>query len=320
MASFLVIVPTFNSGQHIESAIASLVYQSGPFDLHIHVQDGGSTDNTLEIVSAWQQRVKAPHRLTCESDTDNGLYDAIDRGAKQLQPHQIMTWLGSDDVLIVGALATVASVFDQLEQVDWVTGLPFVSAPGVGNFTPYPPQNFVRHHIAAGRHDGRSLGFIMQEGTFWRASLWQKVGGIDTKFSLAGDWDLWRRFAQHAPLYQVAFPLGRFTRRPGQKSQDMESYYREVDNSPILPAIPDHLTHELRRYPWGEEWQIVTTNTAPVAEPEPVIEPEIIPEPEPVPGPIIEDEPAPPPQPVISSVQSSSYWWTKLSWRSKFQS
>lgn len=262
MVRFLVIVPTFNSSAYLDEALASLAIQRGPFDLHVHVQDGGSADNTAEVISRWQPRFTERQTLTWASEKDRGMYDAIRRGAEHLQPDQIMTWLGSDDLLMIGTLATVASIFDEHQQVEWLTGLPFVGTQEGGNYTPWPYQPPTRQNIAAGLHDGRSLNFIMQEGTFWRASLWQKVGGIDSRYFLAGDWDLWRRFAQHAPLYFVSFPLARFTKRPGQKSQDMRAYYEEVDSTSSGPLISDHSAFEVRRMAFAEQWKLIPTVTA----------------------------------------------------------
>jgi hypothetical protein len=163
-----------------------------------------------------------------------------------------MAWLGSDDLLLAGTLATVAFIFDQLLDVQWVTG----GNEAGDSFTPYPNVVHIRSELAAGKYDGRSRGFVMQEGTFWRAELSNKVGGVDRRFKLAGDWDLWRRFAQHTPLYSVTFPLARFTRRKGQKSEDMSSYYREVDGSAPLSEVADKSAYRLVRYPWGSEWQV----------------------------------------------------------------
>ncbi len=215
--------------------------QSGTFDLRVHVQDGLSTDGTVEIARRWESR-----GVTVSSAPDHGLYDAVNRAAEIVHPDEIMTWLGADDVLMPGALATVASIFDQLP-IGWVTGLPFVGNDAIGNFTPGKPIPFIRRDLVAGLHDGRSRGFVMQEGTFWRADLWRKVGGLDRRFEYAADWDLWRRLAQNAPLFALTFPLARFTKRVGQTSDNMEAYYKEIDSSEPLPPVEDTISYRLLR-------------------------------------------------------------------------
>jgi len=254
MADFFIIIPTFNSAAFLDQCLASVTAaQPGRFGLRVRIQDGGSTDATLEIAKSWESR-----GVTIASEKDQGLYDALYKASKDLRPGEIMTWLGSDDLLMPGALATAASIFDQLPEVEWITGQPFVANDKGESFTPGRKVRFIRSELAAGKYDGRSKGFVMQEGTFWRGDLWLKAGGIDRNFQLAGDWDLWRRFSQHTPLYALSFPLGRFTRRDGQKSQDMKAYYREVDAASPLPEVTDSAFYELTRCPWKKDWTIKT--------------------------------------------------------------
>jgi hypothetical protein len=80
-------------------------------------------------------------------------------------------------------------------------------------------------------HDGRHLSFVMQEGTFWKNELWLKTGGVRTDFRLAGDFDLWRRFAVETAYASVDTILATHRRRPGQLSANLADYYSEVDAS-----------------------------------------------------------------------------------------
>lgn len=252
MADFFIVIPTRNSATVLERCLASIfLTQRGDFGLRVHIQDGGSEDGTIGIAKDWAER-----GVTFASEPDNGLYDAIHKATSGLPAGCIMTWLGSDDVLLPGALETVASIFDQMREVSWLTGMPFVGRDGYGNFTPWGPQRFSRKALSSGHADGRTENFVMQEGTFWRSDLWHEVGGINPAFRLAGDWDLWRRFAQKTPLYALDFPLARFTQRAGQASSDMQAYYAEVDATPIDHVCDDENSYRLVRYP-GQDWSIV---------------------------------------------------------------
>jgi hypothetical protein len=72
-------------------------------------------------------------------------------------------------------------------------------------------------------------GFIQQESTFWRRSLWEKAGGfVDKSFRLAGDFELWSRFFLHASLYAVAVPLGIFRFQPGAYTANEMHNYLDV--------------------------------------------------------------------------------------------
>jgi len=256
MGDFFIIIPTLNSAEFLERCLASIILiQPGNFSVRVHVQDAQSTDDTVKIAEAW-----APRNVTISSERDDGLYDALTRAATRTRPGEIMTWLGSDDVLLPGTLATVASIFDQLPEVQWLTGLPFCGNEVGEGYTPGPPMPYIRADLAAGKYEGRSKAFVMQEGSFWRSDLWHKVGGVDPHLKLAGDWDLWRRFAQQTPLYAVTFPLGRFTRRKGQKSEDMEPYYLEIDASREASPVDDFCSYQLSRYAFAEEWIVEKQN------------------------------------------------------------
>jgi GT2 family glycosyltransferase len=252
MADFFIVVPTLNSAQYLRACLTSLTaVQPGTFGLRVHVQDGGSTDDTAAIA----KEMRDP-RVTFSTAPDSGLYQAVNRAAAMVQPSEIMTWLGSDDMLLPGTLATVASIFDQLPEVEWLTGLPFCGNEAGESFSIGPSPHLIRGDLAAGLHDGRTLDFIMQEGTFWRAGLWEKAGGLDERFKYAGDWDLWRRLARHAAPYSVNLPLARFSRRKGQKSEDMSAYYGEIDAAPQLPGIKDRTALNVFRLAWDEQWAI----------------------------------------------------------------
>jgi glycosyltransferase involved in cell wall biosynthesis len=48
----------FNMKETIDRIISSVLLQSGDFEIYYHVQDGGSTDGTIELLKAWDIRVK----------------------------------------------------------------------------------------------------------------------------------------------------------------------------------------------------------------------------------------------------------------------
>lgn len=257
---FYLVIPTHNSERFIDACLNSIYTQSGNFSVHVHVQDCLSTDLTTVIVKEWQQIVG--DTLTLRSERDGGIYDGVLRAAKDVRSDDIMTWIGSDDIFMPGAFASVASIFSQHECIKWITGQPYVADEFGECYTPHGIQHFDRLSLTSGVFDGRRAGFIMQEGTFWRGELWTKSGGVDPNFKRAGDWDLWRRFAQHAHLYAVTFPLARFTKRDGQTSSDMSAYYAEVDAAPPIQVVYDKAAYRVMRYVGQNKWKIESTAEA----------------------------------------------------------
>ena len=277
---FLIIIPLLRAESYLELCLSSILSQQGDFVLRVHVQTADQSGDVQRVVRRWQQWLKifepktGRRQLTITAEPDSSSYDAIARAVDRIGPADdwIMSWLGADDILLPGALMTLQSVMREHPQVRWITGLPFVATADGTNFTPaWPPPHFTRHNLAAGFH-GRQLAFVMQEGTFWRASLWREAGGINRQMCFAADWDLWRRFARLERLYTLTFPLGRFSHREGQLSAQMSDYYREVDA--ILLAEHEKFPAEtssfyITRY-WGENHWTITEHKN-VAEIEPLV-------------------------------------------------
>ena len=90
------------------------------------------------------------------------------------------------------------------------------------------PTVFCTPLIRKGLYDGRSMYFVQQESCFWSCELWNKVGGIDKQYKLAGDYVLWKKFAQLTELYTIHCNLSAFRIHDGQKSKDIDSYYGEI--------------------------------------------------------------------------------------------
>ncbi len=258
MTSFFIVVPTFNSAEFLGRCLAGLLeMQPGGFELHVRVQDGGSSDATCAIAEAWARRVAAgevpdaeKRRLSIVSARDRGLYDAVATAFDSVagDGYEVLTWVGSDDWLMPGALATVAKVFQRFPQIRWMTGQPQVVDREGACYSPWPLA-FARRDLRRGLHDGRGLPFVQQEGTFWRSTLYREAGGLRHDLRLAGDFDLWRRFARTDDLVTCSFPLGIWRHRAGQASGDLAAYYGEVERvlaetGGVPPLEEDLARHE----------------------------------------------------------------------------
>lgn len=239
---FTIVTPTLNSEEFLDETIASVVSQAGDFGIRYHVQDGGSTDGTAAILEAWQARLSSgalPVRcrgiaFSYRVSRDGGMYQAINRAFEAArsgadQTPAVMGWINSDDRLAPGAFATIRAVMTDLPEVEFITSRVSLINDRGATLGVESPIAFERAKLVAGDYDGRDGPFVMQEGTFWTSALWDKVGGLDESFRLAGDWDLWRRLAGHAALTTVDTLLGFHRRRPGQLSESLDRYYGEID-------------------------------------------------------------------------------------------
>ncbi|UFS72800.1 glycosyltransferase [Geomonas sp. RF6] len=212
------VTPSYNYGEYLEACLDSILSQNYP-NLEYIVMDGGSTDNTVQILKKYER-----HFTYWQSRPDGGQYRAIDDGLRRTTG-EIMTWLNADDMFHPGAFETAAEIFGADAAVEWIMGRPnsFDQAGRQKGVLPYLPLNSRARYLA-------DEDFIQQEGIFWKRSLWERAGAhIRTDMKLAADLELWARFFRHAPLYAVDTLLAGFRDHPLQKSKDKAGYTAEAN-------------------------------------------------------------------------------------------
>ena len=238
---FFIVTPCLNAANTVDQTIESVLLQGGDFSIHYHVQDGGSTDGTVEKLMQWQCSI--PEILinckkitfTWASVSDEGMYDAVIRGFDRMaiDPDDFMTWINADDLLLPDALSSIYRISNDFSEIQWIGGPQYV----IENDTPIiekqvpTPTSVIREGLCDGHH----WHFLQQEGMFFKKRLWFKAKHALSGFKLAGDWSLWREFAHHAEFFQNEKPLGAFRRRKGQLSiEKFDDYISEIDHS--IPA------------------------------------------------------------------------------------
>jgi hypothetical protein len=229
-----VVTPSFNSARYIRETIQSVIAQSGEFSIEYIVVDNCSTDGTKEIVEEFQRLLRDGCipigcngvDLTFVSEKDNGMYDAINKGFEEATG-EIFSWLNADDIYLPGALATITKAFTVYEDIHWIKGITSYITQENSIWRTGSCLVYAQEWIKAGIY-GREHYYIQQDSVFWRAWLWKKCGGIDANIKQAGDYYLWAKFAQLAPLITVRSCISCFRSVEGQLSQDSASYMREV--------------------------------------------------------------------------------------------
>jgi glycosyltransferase involved in cell wall biosynthesis len=238
---FVLVTPSYNLSKFIEQTIYSVMGQVGDISIRYHIQDGGSSDGTADILAKWKRLASSPDfpkfcreiLFTYSIEPDSGMYDAINRGFKRARDSEdpcIMSWINADDLLLPGALSAVSSFFEQNPAAQLVGGrTALMSNEGFLDEIGMPTGR-LREDLADGLFDGRQKHFVQQEGTFWRSELWEKVGALDSTLRYAGDFDLWRRFGRHTDYHTLDSITGTHRRREGQLSSDITPYHAEVDS------------------------------------------------------------------------------------------
>jgi glycosyltransferase involved in cell wall biosynthesis len=217
-----IVTVSYNQAEYLEHTINSVLSQNYP-NLEYIIIDGGSDDGSLDIIKKYEK-----YFSYWISEKDSGMYDAIQKGFEN-STGEIMAWINSDDYYHPGSFNVVSEIFSSFPEVEWLQGIP--SAIDEKNRTVY-----VRQFRKWSKFDFymNDTDHIQQESTFWRRSLWEKVGSkLNTDLKYAGDYELWLRFFDFARLYCTKTILGAFRMRSkNQLSIDkMKDYNSEVKKS-----------------------------------------------------------------------------------------
>jgi Glycosyl transferase family 2 len=229
LPSISIVTPSLNQARYLEGALRSIHGQEYQQLEHV-VMDGGSSDGSADVLARWRDKL-----AYSESEPDHGQYDALQRGFAHTTG-EIMGWLNADDLHTPWTLSLVADLFTRFPEVSWLTTLYPITwdeagrAVQTGYGGAFSAERFRRGRNLPGR-GWFAGGFIQQESTFWRRSLWERAGSrLDLSLRLAGDFELWARFFEHEPLWGVAAPLAGFRRHGDQKTAyHMEAYRAEAE-------------------------------------------------------------------------------------------
>jgi len=215
-----VITPSYNQGKYIEQTIASVLVQEYPNLEHLIV-DGGSTDQTLEVLRKYGQQ------LRWVSEPDRGQSHAINKGLAQATG-DVICYLNSDDLFTPGALSRVGRFFQDHPQAFWLTGKCRIVNQD-GNEIRRPGtlyKNFWLHRRSLKVLS--VLNYISQPATFWRREAFDRVGYFDERWYFAMDYDYWLRLGQHYQLWFLDETLACFRVHPASKgSSSAKSQFDE---------------------------------------------------------------------------------------------
>lgn len=176
-------MPSYNQADYVEEAINSVLSQSYD-NIELIVLDALSTDGTIEKLN----RFKDHPSVKILVEADKGQSDALAKGFR-LATGDILAWLNSDDVFLPGCFELVASRFMHDDRIDVINGETIV-INSQSQFIDLWPRRKISNK--AWLHYPQT---IAQPSTFFRASLYRRVGGINSDLHFAMDYELFFKFA-----------------------------------------------------------------------------------------------------------------------------
>jgi len=180
-----IITPSFNQGQFIEQTIQSVLSQEGDFELEYFVIDGGSSDNTLDIIEEYSHRDSRMHYVT---EKDNGQADAINKGFR-FATGEIVSWINSDDLYLPGAICKALDVFRSQNSISILYGKAHYIDESSKIIGDYKTKPFDKKRLP---YDC----FICQPTVFMRREVLNRVGLLNSKLQCSLDYEFWMRISR----------------------------------------------------------------------------------------------------------------------------
>ena len=206
-----IVIPSYNQAEFIERSILSVLNQDYP-NIELIIIDGGSNDNTVEIIKRYQDNI-----TFWISEKDQGQSDALNKGFK-LCSGQIYGWLNSDDVYLPNAFKLVMSAFEKYSNKkvvfgDWLSIDKNDEVLDLNHAFDFSINHF--------KYEGFHLN---AQSMFWRESVHKKFSKFDINLYNTMDYQMILEFGINEgqkSFLRIPHLLGAFRRYKGQKTVGM---------------------------------------------------------------------------------------------------
>ena len=203
-----IVIANFNYGRFLEEAIRSVVAQNMGEFLELIICDAASSDNSVDVIkkyanglppnieySDWLSKSSRQHTKGLQlitwwcSEKDGGQSAAFNKGFSHARGKWI-SWLNSDDLLLPGTVRAFSRLISRHPHAEWVAGnmISFESCSRKiirVNWGPHIKPPLLKR--------ARSFYAVFGPTTFWRKSLYDKVGPIDESLHYTMDTEYWAR-------------------------------------------------------------------------------------------------------------------------------
>ena len=177
-----IVIANYNYGRFLEEAIQSVLSQSCD-DYELIIVDGGSTDNSVEIIKKYADKI-----AWWVSEKDKGQSNAFNKGFAHAEG-RFLTWLNADDVMLPGVIEKLKYAADKYPKCEWFVGGvlwldPEMKVVNCGRGRPFSEIRYREGNVS-----------VWGPSSFFTKRLLDSVGGVDERYHFTMDSELWLRFA-----------------------------------------------------------------------------------------------------------------------------
>lgn len=194
-----IVTPSYNQGQFIEETILSVLNQTYK-NIQYIIVDGGSTDNTMEVVEKYHNQIDI-----IIHEKDKGQADAINKGFK-LANGVLVGWINSDDILYPDCVEHIVELYNKKSDGAIYYSSYNDSIDKYGNkLSTYKRLIPDKQHLLNTNYD------IIQQASFYKHDIVKQINYLEANLHYCMDLDLWLRLLNHGPIYSCnTQPLGAF--------------------------------------------------------------------------------------------------------------
>lgn len=210
--SLSIVIPSWNQGRFIERTLLSILRQDYRGSVQVVVSDGGSTDETVEVLKKYEDRI------TWWSARDKGFVDAVTKGLAEVTG-EVIAIQSSDDYYLPGAFRRMAEAFQHHPEAGFISGGEYGidlqnTVEYANSFTgPITPHSILFQFVPP------------QHATFVRREVLERTGGMRIEVDMCADIDLWYRVAHFAPGYSIPDMLAAYQLHPDQRTATSPKWF-----------------------------------------------------------------------------------------------
>lgn len=176
-----IVVANYNYGRFLDEAIQSVLSQSCN-DYELIIVDGGSTDNSVEIIKKYEDKI-----AWWVSEKDNGQSDAFNKGFAHANG-KYLTWLNADDVMLPNAVQVFKETLEKKKNCQWFAGGTVWLSPEGKPFRCVRARSFSKRLVEYGHIP------VWGPSSIFSRELFNKTFGFRLNYHYMMDTDLWFRF------------------------------------------------------------------------------------------------------------------------------